>query len=66
MNPINPKEHPELLEKKQITEEDIKLIVEEEKKTSGGFAATAMIIAAIALICGIGIGIAYVLMTLGN
>ena len=64
--PINPKEHPELLEKKQITEEDIKLIVEEEKRTSGGFAATAMIIAAIALICGIGIGIAYVLMTLGN
>ena len=64
--PINPKEHPELLEKKQITEEDIKLIVEEEKKSSGGFAATAMIIAAIALICGIGIGIAYVLMTLGN
>ena len=64
--PINPKDHPELLEKKQITEEDIKLIVEEEKKTSGGFAATAMIIAAIALICGIGIGIAYVLMTLGN
>ena len=64
--PINPKEHPELLEKKQITEEDIKLIVEEEKKTSGGFAATTMIIAAIALICGIGIGIAYVLITLGN
>lgn len=64
--PINPKEHPELLEKKKLTEEDIKLIVEEEKKTSGGFAATTMIIAAIALICGIGIGIAYVLMTLGN
>ena len=64
--PINPKEHPELLEKKKITEEDIKLIVEEEKKTSGGFAATTMIIAAIALICGISIGIAYVLMTLGS
>ena len=62
--PINPKEHPELLEKKKLTEEDIKLIVEEEKKTSGGFAATTMIIAAIALVCGIGIGIAYVLMTL--
>ena len=64
--PINPKEHPELLEKKKLTEEDIKLIVEEEKKTSGGFAATTMIIAAIALVCGIGIGIAYVLMTLGG
>ena len=64
--PINPKEHPELLEKAKLTEEDIKLIVEEEKKTSGGFAATTMIIAAIALICGISIGIAYVLITLGS
>lgn len=64
--PINPKEHPELLEKAKLTEEDIKLIVEEEKKTSGGFAATTMIIAAIALICGVGIGIAYVLITLGS
>ena len=27
--PINPKDHPELLNKKNITEEDIKLIVEE-------------------------------------
>lgn len=64
--PINPKEHPELLDKKKLTEEDIKLIVEEEKKSSGGFAATTMIIAAIALICGISIGIAYVLITLGS
>jgi hypothetical protein len=64
--PINPKEHPEILEKKNITEEEIKLIVEEEKKSSGGYIATGMIIAAIALICGISIGIAYVMITLGN
>ena len=64
--PINPKDHPELLEKKKVTEEDIKLIVEEEKQNTGGFAVTSIIIAAIGIICGIGTGIAIVLMTLGN
>lgn len=64
--PINPKDHPELLDKKNITEDDIKLIVEEEKKSSGGFAATTLVLGAIALICGIGLGIAIVIMTLGN
>lgn len=62
--PINPKEHPELLEKKQNKEEEIKLIVEEEK--SSGFATSTFLLSAIALICGIGIGIAYVLMTIGS
>lgn len=66
--PINPKDHPELLEKakKTQTSEDIKLIVEEENKSKSGFAATSVLISAISLICGIGIGIAYVLMTFGN
>lgn len=64
--PINPKDHPELLEKKKVTEDDIKLIVEEDKKSSKGFATTALLLATIALICGIGIGIAYVLITIGN
>ncbi len=65
--PINPKDHPELADKKNIlNEEDIKLIVEEERKSSGGFATAAFIISAIALICGIGIGIAYVLIMMGN
>lgn len=64
--PINPKDHPELLNKKNVTEEDIKLIVEKEQKSSGGFAATTLLIGAIALICGIGLGIVIVLMTLGN
>lgn len=63
--PINPKDHPELLNKKSITEEDIKLIVEEQKSTHGS-AATLLIISAIAIICGIGLGIALVIMTLGN
>lgn len=65
--PINPKDHPELLkeQKKQLEQEDVKLIVEEEKKNQG-FATFAILIAAISLICGIGIGIAYVLLTFGN
>lgn len=66
--PINPKDHPELLEKarKAGTSEEIKLIVEEEQKANGGFAATSILICAISLICGVGMGIAYVLMTFGN
>lgn len=65
--PINPKDHPELLkeQKKQLEQEDVKLVVEEEKKNQG-FATFAILIAAISLICGIGIGIAYVLLTFGN
>ncbi|MGN1371317.1 MAG: hypothetical protein ACI4XM_03480 [Candidatus Coprovivens sp.] len=64
--PINPKEHPELLNNKKITDEDIKLIVEEESKTTGGFAATTLLLGAVALICGIGLGIVVVILTLGN
>ena len=43
--------------------ENVKLVVENKKK---GFATTALIIAIIALICGIGFGIAYVLVTMGG
>lgn len=67
--PINPKEHPELLKKeKQIqTVDDIRLIVENDnKKANGGFAGTAILISIISIVCGIGLGIAYVLMTFGN
>ena len=64
--PINPKDHPEILDKNKITEEDIKLIVEEEKKSSSGFATTALVLGTIALICGIGLGIVLVIITLGN
>lgn len=64
--PINPKDHPEIFEKKdKLVREDIKLIIEEEKKKNG-FASSAILISIISLICGIGIGIAYVLVTFGN
>ena len=64
--PINPKDHPELLNKTKIEKEkreNVKLVVEDKKS---GFAASAIIISIIALICGIGFGIAYVLITMGG
>lgn len=67
--PINPKDHPELLrkEKKVQTVDDVRLIVENDnKKDNAGFAGTAVLISIISIICGIGLGIAYVLMTFGN
>lgn len=65
--PINPKDHPELLDSKNNDiQKDINLIVEEEKKANGGFISSAILVSLIALICGVGIGIAYILMTFGN
>lgn len=67
--PINPKDHPELLKKeKQVqTVDDVRLIVENDReKANGGFAGTAILISVISIICGIGLGVAYVLMTFGN
>ncbi len=65
--PVNPKEHPELFfRKEKKKEENIKLTVEEEKNTSKGFTNTAILISAVSLICGIGLGIAYVLITMGS
>jgi hypothetical protein len=63
--PINPKDHPELLSKnkKDKSTENLKLIVENKKS---GFATTAVIISLIALICGLGFGIAYVLIVMGG
>lgn len=64
--PINPKDHPELKKQpKKKKEEDLKLVVEEKKK-KGGFAAVSIILSIVAMLCGIGIGIAYVLLKLGN
>ena len=64
--PINPKEHPEIFAKKdKLDKEDIKLIVEDEKKKNG-FVSSVILISVISLVCGIGAGIAYVLMTFGN
>lgn len=63
--PINPKDHPELLNKNKNdkSNENIKLVVENKKS---GFATTAVIISLIALICGLGFGIAYVLIIMGG
>lgn len=63
--PINPKDHPELLNKinNDKSNENIKLVVENKKR---GFATTAAIISLIALICGLGFGIAYVLIVMGG
>ncbi|HAB67163.1 MAG TPA: hypothetical protein DCE23_07335 [Firmicutes bacterium] len=65
--PINPKDHPELRDKvkEAKTREDINLIIE-EKKSVAGFTTTSILIAAVSLICGIGIGIAYILLTFGS
>ncbi len=64
--PINPKDHPEIFDRKEkLDKEEIKLIVEKEKNKNG-FATSVILISIISLICGIGIGIAYVLLTFGN
>ena len=60
--PINPKDHPELKKKVQKKkEEDLKLTVEEKTK-KGGFAVISIIISLVGLLCGIGIGIAFILL----
>lgn len=66
--PINPKEHPELLEssKKKNKKDDINLIVEKERKGNSGFASIAILIAFVALICGVACGVAYMLMNFGS
>ena len=63
--PLNPKDHPELRvgrKKKQDKKENVKLVVEEEINKKTGFANAAILISVIALLCGIGLGIAYVLL----
>ena len=67
--PINPKDHPELIDeaiKKRTKEEQLKLIVEEERKNKSGHTIAALLIAIVGLAIGIGIGIAYVIMMFGN
>ncbi len=68
--PVNPKDHPELIKniRKQSKEkkEEVKLMVEKEKSTKSGFASSAIIVSAVAFICGIASGIVYVMMTFGN
>lgn len=62
--PINPKDHvDEIRSSKKI--DDVKLTVETDKENSG-FTLASVLITLVALICGIGLGIVYVLMTFGN
>ena len=66
--PVNLKEHPELINQKPTkeTDEKVKLIVEEEKNKDAGFTSTLIITSIVALICGIGTGIAIILLFFGN
>ena len=66
--PVNLKEHPELMQLKNTkdTDEKVKLIVEEEKNNDAGFTSTIIITSIVALICGIGTGIAIILLFFGN
>ena len=66
--PINLKDHPELMNIKNTkeTDEKVKLIVEEEKNKDAGFTSTLIITSIVALICGIGAGIATILILFGN
>ena len=66
--PLNPKEHPEMMKKKpkEEKEEKVKLVVEKEKAANAGFTHAMIIIPLVALICGVGLGIAYVLLTMGG
>ena len=65
--PINPKDHPEFLEKTDEEKKDqINLIVEQEKNTNAGFANAAILVSAVSFVCGIASGIVYILMTFGN
>ncbi len=64
--PINPKEHKNIIKETRQKEQDaVKLTVEEEK-TNKGFIASSILISIVALVCGLGIGIAYVLLTIGS
>ena len=67
--PINPKEHPELRlgrKKKNDKKDKVKLIVEEEIPKKTGFANAGVLISVIALLCGLALGITYVLLTIGG
>lgn len=66
--PINPKDHPELLNntKKTTKDEKVKLVVEEDKNSKAGFTNTAILISIVAFVCGVGLGIAYVLLSIGG
>lgn len=63
--PINPKDHADEIKNKKKENSNVKLTIENEKE-NGGFAAVSVLISVVALLCGIGIGIAYILLTFGS
>ena len=66
--PVNPKEHPELINpvKEEPKEERIKLMVEKNKRAKAGFANPTVLVSTVALVCGIITGIAYVVLSIGS
>lgn len=66
--PVNPKEHPELIEDKKTESknEHIKLVVEKTNKRKAGFASASVLISSVAFICGIAAGIAYVILSMNR
>lgn len=65
--PINPKDHKDIIDsnKKAPKKDDIKLIVEDDKN-SKGFIGTAVLISLMTFICGIAIGVVYVITRFGS
>ena len=64
--PLNPNQHTDIIEKhkKDRPKEKLKLIVENYKDSEKGFINSAILIALIGLICGIGIGIVYAIVSI--
>ena len=66
--PVNPKEHPELINsnRAESQNENLKLVVEKTKRPKAGFASAGVLISSVAFICGIASGIAYVLLSMNR
>lgn len=66
--PVNPKEHPELINPSptEKSNEKLKLVVEKTKRPKAGFASAGVLISSVAFICGIASGIAYVLLSMNR
>lgn len=64
--PINPKDHKDVIKANKKKEaDDIKLTIESEKD-SGGFTIASILISVVGLICGIAIGVAYIILKMGS
>ena len=61
--PINPKDHKDAIRanRKKENTDNVKLTVEKEKD-NGGFTLASVLISIVGLVCGIGIGIVYIVL----